>query len=118
MILGIAMTVMTVAAIALVVLPLIRGNRESETRAAHEIEIYRDQLDEVDRDVARGVIGPDEAEAALSRRFAIIQVWRSIAPRVESEPLALCDGRTIPEVGFIRNQRRYRDRTADSCTSI
>lgn len=64
MILGIALTVMTLAAIALVVLPLIRGNRNAATRAAHEIEIYRDQLEEVERDVARGVIGPDEAEAA------------------------------------------------------
>ena len=56
----------------------------------------------------------DEADAALQRRFAIIQTWRSIAPAVESEPLALCDGRTIPETGFIRNQRRYRDRTAET----
>lgn len=64
MILGIALTFMTLAAIALVILPLIRSNRESATRAAHEIEIYRDQLDEVDRDVARGVIGTDEAELA------------------------------------------------------
>jgi hypothetical protein len=57
---------------------------------------------------------PDEADALLSRRFAIIQTWRSIAPRVESEPLALCDGKTIPETGFIRNQRRYPDRTAET----
>ena len=57
---------------------------------------------------------PCEAEALLARRFAIIQTWRSIAPRVESEPLALCDGKTIPETGFIRNQRRYRDRTAET----
>lgn len=64
MILGITLTIMTLAAIALVVLPLIRSNRVSATRAAHEIEIYRDQLDEVDRDVARGVIGPDDAVAA------------------------------------------------------
>lgn len=64
MILGIALTVMTIAAIALVVLPLIRTSRGSATRAAHEIEIYRDQLDEVERDVARGVINAEEAEAA------------------------------------------------------
>ena len=72
MILGIALTVMTLAAIALLVLPLIRGNLASATRAAYEIEIYRDQLEEVDRDVTRGVIGPDEAEAArteISRRM-------------------------------------------------
>lgn len=64
MILGITLTFMTLAAIALVILPLMRSNRASATRAAHEIEIYRDQLDEVDRDVARGVIGADEAELA------------------------------------------------------
>jgi hypothetical protein len=57
---------------------------------------------------------PDEANQLLKRRYGIIQVWRSIAPRVESEPLAMCDGRSIPEVGFIRNERRYRDRTAET----
>ncbi|MGI9333729.1 MAG: CmcJ/NvfI family oxidoreductase [Gammaproteobacteria bacterium] len=55
-----------------------------------------------------------EAERALGGRYAIIQLWRSIAPRVESEPLALCDGRTIPGVGFVRNERRYRERTAET----
>ena len=55
-----------------------------------------------------------EAEAALKRRFAIIQTWRSIAPRVERDPLALCDGRTIPEEGFIPYERRYRYRTGET----
>lgn len=62
----------------------------------------------------RDILPAAEAEAALQRRFAIIQVWRSVAPRVETEPLAMCDGATIPETGFIANQRRYRDRTAET----
>ncbi|MGY8934625.1 MAG: CmcJ/NvfI family oxidoreductase [Alphaproteobacteria bacterium] len=62
----------------------------------------------------RDILPADEAEVALQRRFAIIQTWRSVAPRVESEPLAMCDGSTIPESGFISNQRRYRDRTAET----
>ncbi len=62
----------------------------------------------------RDFLPADEAEAALKRRYAIIQTWRSIAPVVESEPLALCDGRTIPEKGFIRYERRYRDRTGET----
>ncbi len=57
---------------------------------------------------------PEAADKLMKRRFAIIQTWRSIGPKIESEPLALCDGRTIPEIGFIRNQRRYRDRTAET----
>ena len=62
----------------------------------------------------RDVLGATEAEALLQRRFAIIQTWRSIAARVECEPLAMCDGQSIPKVGFIANQRRYRDRTAET----
>jgi hypothetical protein len=62
----------------------------------------------------RDFLPEEEAEAALARRFAIIQTWRSIAAAVESEPLAMCDGKTIPEEGFIRNQRRYRDRTGET----
>lgn len=62
----------------------------------------------------RDILPPDEAERLLQRRYGIIQVWRSVAPRVESEPLAMCDGRSIPAVGFIRNERRYRDRTAET----
>jgi len=62
----------------------------------------------------RDFLPENEAEAALQRRFAIIQTWRSIAPAVESEPLAMCDGRTIPETGFIRNQRRYRNRIGET----
>lgn len=62
----------------------------------------------------RDFLPEDEAEAALKRRYAIIQTWRSIAPRVERDPLALCDGRTIPEKGFIRYERRYRYRTGET----
>lgn len=62
----------------------------------------------------RDILPADEADRLLQKRYGIVQVWRSIAPRVESEPLAMCDGRSIPEVGFIRNERRYRDRTAET----
>lgn len=55
-----------------------------------------------------------EAEAALQGRYGIVQTWRPIAATIESEPLALCDGRSIPEIGFIPNQRRYKDRTGET----
>ena len=62
----------------------------------------------------REILLADAAAVALQRRFGITQVWRAIQPRIESEPLAMCDGKTIPEEGFIRNERRYRDRTAET----
>ena len=37
---------------------------------------------------------PDEADELLSRRFAIVQVWRPIRHPVESFPLAMCDARS------------------------
>ena len=60
----------------------------------------------------RDLLPADEAKEILQRRYAIIQVWRPIKI-IESEPLAICDGRSIPETGFIMLQRRYSYRTAE-----
>ena len=38
---------------------------------------------------------PDEADELLKRRFAIIQVWRPIRHPVETDPLAICDARSV-----------------------
>lgn len=60
------------------------------------------------------ILPADAAEARLKKRFAIVQTWRPINHPVQSEPFALCDGRTIPETGFIALQRRYQHRTAET----
>jgi hypothetical protein len=61
----------------------------------------------------RDIIGDREAERRCKKRWAIIQVWRPIRGAVLIDPLGICDGRTIPQQGFILLQRRYRDRTAE-----
>jgi cytochrome c-type biogenesis protein CcmH len=53
---------MTVAAIFAVLWPLSRGS--SAQAGGSEAAVYRDQLAEIDRDVAAGLIGVSEAEAA------------------------------------------------------
>lgn len=53
---------------------------------------------------------PDEAEALLQRRFAIVQVWRPIRHPVESFPLALCDARSMSPKDFVISERRYPNR--------
>jgi hypothetical protein len=53
---------------------------------------------------------PDEADDLLSRRFAIVQVWRPIRHPVESFPLAICDARSISPDDFVVNERRYPNR--------
>lgn len=58
-----AMTVLVAVAI---LMPFLRrdADRDSpaEPHAAYDLRVYRDQLREVDRDVSRGVLSPDEAE--------------------------------------------------------
>lgn len=61
---------MTAAAIFAVLWPLSRATRER--RAGGDVAVYRDQLDEIARDRASGLIGEAEAEAArveVSRRL-------------------------------------------------
>jgi len=53
---------------------------------------------------------PDEAEELLKRRFAIIQVWRPIRHPVETDPLAICDARSVSFDDFIISERRYPNR--------
>ncbi len=61
----------------------------------------------------REIIGDAEAERRFNKRWAIIQTWRSIRGKVLVDPLGICDGRSIPKKGFIRVERRYKDRTGE-----
>ena len=56
---------------------------------------------------------PDEARDLLKKRFAIIQTWRSIGfSRVSRTPHFVYANYSRNR--FIRNERRYRDRTAET----
>jgi cytochrome c-type biogenesis protein CcmH len=63
-------TGMTAAAVLAVLWPLAR--RVKDARSGSDVEVYRDQLDEIDRDLKFDLIGAAEAEAArieVSRRL-------------------------------------------------
>ena len=53
---------------------------------------------------------PAEADELLKRRFAIIQVWRPIKHPVETDPLGICDARTLSPDNLVISERRYPDR--------
>ena len=62
---------LTALSIAAIVMPILRG-RLDDARPETDIAIYRDQLAEVDRDLARGVLDETEAERTrteISRRL-------------------------------------------------
>src|SRR4029453_18390086 len=68
---------MTVAAIFAVLWPLSRSS--SVPAGGSEAVVYRDQLAEIDRDVAAGLIGVSEAEAAR------VEIGRRLLAAAEGE---------------------------------
>jgi hypothetical protein len=56
---------------------------------------------------------PQEAEALLKNRFAVINVWRPIRGPVEETPLAVCDARSIAPADLVTHDLIYRDRVGE-----
>jgi cytochrome c-type biogenesis protein CcmH len=81
---------MTAAAIFAVLWPLGRAGRPKDD--ASEATVYKDQLAEIDRDVAAGLIGSSEAEAAR------VEIGRRLLAAVDSQ-------RDPPTASNIRSRR-------------
>jgi cytochrome c-type biogenesis protein CcmH len=64
LLLWLALAAMTAATLALLLHPLLRRRQAAPERAAHDLAVYRDQLDEIERDVERGVLDAVQAQAA------------------------------------------------------
>jgi len=56
--------ILTLGASLAVLLPLAGGGKGASAAGDHDLEVYRDQLSELDRDMARGLIQSNEAEEA------------------------------------------------------
>ncbi|MBD3765724.1 MAG: c-type cytochrome biogenesis protein CcmI, partial [Rhodobacterales bacterium] len=67
-----AATAMAAAVAGLLALAMLRARAAAEPAAAYDLRVYRDQMAEIDRDLARGVIAPEDAErlrAEIGRRL-------------------------------------------------
>jgi len=87
----------------------IKNSTRAPVKAAHN-----DYTESSARQRLRDFLPENDAEVQLNRRFAIVQTWRPIRYPVQSEPFAICDGRSIPQHGFVTLLRRYRHRTAET----
>ena len=58
-------------------------------------------------------VNPDEAEALLVRRFAIVNVWRSIRGTVQNAPLALCDASSVAPDDLVPVRRESKLRMGE-----
>jgi len=85
-------TIIALGAVTFVCLPLLRGVPMVADRGYFDRVVYRDQLKEVERDVARGVLSPAEADSArleIQRRLLSVEVaspggkvWSAPSPRL------------------------------------
>src|SRR5215468_4774277 len=64
MTLWLVLTIMTSAAAVLVSAPFIRKLDRPQAESVGDIEVYRDQLKEVESELRQGLIDPTQAEAA------------------------------------------------------
>ncbi len=67
-------------AVGLLAPPLLRRGEPGHSRASYDLTVYRDQLSEIERDLDRGVLAPDQAGAArgeIERR--ILSAGQSVA---------------------------------------
>ena len=62
----------------------------------------------------REIMPMQESDKLLKKRFSIIQVWRPINGPIKSNPLAICDARSVEQKDFIKTERRYPNRTGET----
>jgi cytochrome c-type biogenesis protein CcmH len=75
MLFWILVAILTAAVAAILLYPLLRGAKAAEDTRAGEAAVYRDQLSELDRDLAGGLISADEADyarAEIGRRLIAV----------------------------------------------
>ncbi|ARO29350.1 cytochrome-c-type biogenesis protein CcmI/CycH [Rhizobium sp. NXC14] len=75
MLFWILVAVLTAAVAVILLYPLLRGAKAAQNSRAGEAAVYRDQLRELDRDLAGGLITPEEADyarAEIGRRLIAV----------------------------------------------
>ena len=88
----------------------VRGQRATREPAT---VIHNDYTHASARKRLCDMLTAEEAERRLQRRFAIINVWRSIDRPVIASPLACCDAATIAADDLVASERRARERIGE-----
>ncbi|MDR3532229.1 MAG: c-type cytochrome biogenesis protein CcmI [Rhodopila sp.] len=90
MILPFLIALLAFAALLPILSPLLRGRRPVPARASFDQAVYRDQLQELERDIARGLITPTEGDAArleIQRRLLAADRLPAAPPRLSRSPV-------------------------------
>lgn len=92
--------------------------QDPDTRTKHGTRlpvpiVHNDYTEKSAPQRVRDLLEPDKAERFLAGRFAMVNVWRSFGESAELNPLAMADGRTVPDEDFIAVDIVYHDRTGE-----
>jgi len=95
--------------------------RRSDSQATQAERKIRDPASVVHNDYTgrsaprrlRDLLPASEAERLLSRRLAVVNVWRPIRGPVTTTPLALCDAASVAPGDLVASERRARGRTGE-----
>jgi cytochrome c-type biogenesis protein CcmH len=87
MTLWIVLALMTIVAALFVVVPMMRSGKAAMARDDFSLEVYRDQLRELDSDVRRGLLSDDEGKAArleIERRMLALSTGQTMGNTAKS----------------------------------
>jgi cytochrome c-type biogenesis protein CcmH len=90
LILALLLALLAFGALLPIMAPLLRGARPIAARGSFDQAVYRDQLQELDRDIARGLLTPAEADAArleIQRRLLAADKAPVAPSRLSRSPL-------------------------------
>ena len=103
MLIWLIISLLTALCLAALLVPLARAGGVRKQREAFDLEIYRDQLKQIDGEIEKGLIDPSEAEAArleISRRLIALapETGKKTKKKAEAEQN---DERTGPRYAML-----------------
>jgi hypothetical protein len=90
--------------------PAVRGLHTTREPAS---VIHNDYTDASARKRLLDLLPEVEARRRLQQRFAVVNVWRSIAGTVWKSPLACCDATSLAPDDLVPSERRAQDRIGE-----
>jgi cytochrome c-type biogenesis protein CcmH len=90
--LAVALIGLTCLALAILLVPLLLRRHTAASRESYNLAVYRDQLAEIDRDAARGLLSAEQAEAAraeIGRRILALPPTSAAPSPMSSRSVAV-----------------------------
>ena len=90
--LAVALIGLTCLALAILLVPLLLRRHTPASRESYNLAVYRDQLAEIDRDAARGLLSAEQAEAAraeIGRRILALPPTSAASSSMSSRSVAV-----------------------------